>query len=376
MGRKRKIPKSYLGRPWYKGDISSDSDNNSSVHIPRQVPRMDIYPNESDPPSDPVSSQSSNESELTIRNQSTSPLSSTGTTVVEPETLHGFHDSDNAMSSGSDSDRYTDVNKSHKSSSDSDDSENNFLRDPDNLSVVDGSEQDGNVPDLPVVDDSGDVLDLPVVDDSGNDGDVHDLPVGVDSGNDDDVPDLRGGDDSENDGDVPDLPVGDNSENEGDFEGQNQNEGNTDSSMSDSIDAPIEKSYFQLLEELSKDWLMVELSHDTSKVATNLFWKVACKKMHELFEAKKRQNVLRKTPQFEQLRKKLDEKIPEIKMEMGYINNETKELTVLEDLHETPVKMFPPSQYRKAYEIATINVRISSFKIVFFFKKLSQCLHL
>ena len=55
----------------------------------------------------------------------------------------------------------------------------------------------------------------------------------------------------------------------------------------DAINVPLSKDYSTLLENLSKQWLMVEASHRVSQECTDSFWKLALKSFHELIETKK-----------------------------------------------------------------------------------------
>ena len=70
MGRKRKIPASYKLRPWYQGDVSSDSDSDEISHYMQRpkIPRVEALQLLSDPPSDPESSASSSRSSPTSSN--------------------------------------------------------------------------------------------------------------------------------------------------------------------------------------------------------------------------------------------------------------------------------------------------------------------
>lgn len=102
---------------------------------------------------------------------------------------------------------------------------------------------------------------------------------------------------------------------------------------------------------------MVEVNHHVSKTATELFWKVALKFFPKLRSAAETQ----KTYQFKTIRKKLyEEKVPNIFMEIGYKNRSTGEVEVVHDA-STPVKQFPPNQYEKLYEIATLKVSPDRF---------------
>ena len=63
MGRKRKLPLSYSVRPWYRGDISSDSDEElqippSSIQSRTEFSHVSREQIPSDVPSQPLSSES------------------------------------------------------------------------------------------------------------------------------------------------------------------------------------------------------------------------------------------------------------------------------------------------------------------------------
>lgn len=70
----------------------------------------------------------------------------------------------------------------------------------------------------------------------------------------------------------------------------------------------------------------------------------------------------RKIPQISHLRDKMYEtKVPPVKMEIGFQNKASGEVTVLEDVHSSPVSRFPPSTYKCLYEIAYVDVSNNSF---------------
>ena len=126
-------------------------------------------------------------------------------------------------------------------------------------------------------------------------------------------------------------------------------------------DEPDERSYQELFEQVSRDWMDIELDHQVSKTASNLFWKIASSKMIKMFEKKRTENIGRKTPQFQQIRRNFNKTVPTISMDIGYIDKGTGELTVEHDLQQTPVKNYPPSQYKKAFEIAKVDVSFVPF---------------
>ena len=113
--------------------------------------------------------------------------------------------------------------------------------------------------------------------------------------------------------------------------------------------------YLDILADLSEKWLMIEINHKVSKEATNLFWKLGKTMFHALHEARRN----RKIPQFPHLREKLYKtKVPPVKMEIGYQSKEDGQLTVLKDVVSVPVSQYPPSSFKRLYEIASVDVSI------------------
>ena len=118
------------------------------------------------------------------------------------------------------------------------------------------------------------------------------------------------------------------------------------------------KDYFAFLQDFSEKWLMVENNHNVSKTATDCFWRLAIDGVHSLFRLKNIQKVTRKVPQFSHLRRTLVAKsVPPIKMDFGYLNKDTGMLEEVTDVQHTPISQFPRSEYTKAYEIASIEVK-------------------
>ena len=101
---------------------------------------------------------------------------------------------------------------------------------------------------------------------------------------------------------------------------------------------------------------MIEINHKVSKEASNQFWCLANAKFHELYVAKG--NRGRKIPQFFQLRDKLNEKkVPPINMEIGFKSKEDGEITVV-NAKSSPTSLYPPSNYKRLYEIVSVDVSI------------------
>lgn len=73
-------------------------------------------------------------------------------------------------------------------------------------------------------------------------------------------------------------------------------------------------------------------------------------------EAKRLQEVKRKIPKFNQVRKTLEnKKAPKVNMELSYKNKDTDEITTVQTTF-TPKTRFPPHQFEKLYEISTVEV--------------------
>ena len=55
MGRKRKVPLSYKARPWFKGDITTDSEDGEN-YVPQPIFQwLEMIETLSDVPSEPLS---------------------------------------------------------------------------------------------------------------------------------------------------------------------------------------------------------------------------------------------------------------------------------------------------------------------------------
>lgn len=116
-------------------------------------------------------------------------------------------------------------------------------------------------------------------------------------------------------------------------------------------------SYNTILRKLANDWIVTEIQHHVSKAASDAFFELGKKWFHVLFEAKYREGVSKKTPQFVHIRRRLyDKYTPPVRMEIGYRNKESGLVEIQKDLLSTPTSKFPPSQFQKLYEIASVEV--------------------
>lgn len=114
-----------------------------------------------------------------------------------------------------------------------------------------------------------------------------------------------------------------------------------------------------MMEKFEKKWIDIENSHKVSKVATNQFWKLAISELQAIFDFKQKSKITRKIPQFVTVRRRLHNKhVPRISLQIAYKHKETGEITVVEDSTTTPSSKFPPNEYIKLYEQATVQVQI------------------
>ena len=134
---------------------------------------------------------------------------------------------------------------------------------------------------------------------------------------------------------------------------------NGDEDAFDDNDIEAGDDYFDILKFLSKEWIKVEVGHRVSKVASEAFWELGKEWFRRLFESKKRQNIRRKTPTFIHLRRQMYKNyVPPIYIELGYLNKDNGELTIIEDTTITPTKQFPSHRFKKLWEIAHVKVHI------------------
>ena len=115
--------------------------------------------------------------------------------------------------------------------------------------------------------------------------------------------------------------------------------------------------YYSILDDMSKKWMSVHLSHNVSLAATYEFWNLAVKMIPKLIAAKERQDVVKNIPQFVHLRRKLyREMCPPVQLEIQYLKKSTNE-TINVNCQTTPVKLYSSNpDYIKQCEIASIKV--------------------
>ena len=132
---------------------------------------------------------------------------------------------------------------------------------------------------------------------------------------------------------------------------------NDDASDDEDMFNGIEGGYHTILQELLEEFLLIEITHNTSKTATNAFWRASEKGFYKLQQAKNLQGITKSTPQFVHLRRKMYKDLPKVNMEIAYENKETKEITTV-NTEITPKSQFPPDQYVKLYELASVDVSL------------------
>lgn len=124
----------------------------------------------------------------------------------------------------------------------------------------------------------------------------------------------------------------------------------------DPFNVEEDDSYFTILESLYRKWMLTELEHTMSQAASNYLWSVAFHFIPKLIHAREVQNVTRKVPKFNHIRRTLYTKnTPEVNLEFGYRNKESNEVTEVHD-KVTPKSRFPPNEYEKMFEVGTVKV--------------------
>ena len=114
-----------------------------------------------------------------------------------------------------------------------------------------------------------------------------------------------------------------------------------------------------MLQNLSKKWLVTQLTHEVSAAATNSFWQLSTELFQQLFEAKARDDVSKNIPGFIHLRRKLykDSSLsPKIYMKFVFLNKTTN---AIETVHceRSPSRQYSKANYIKLYEEAHVKVR-------------------
>ena len=134
-----------------------------------------------------------------------------------------------------------------------------------------------------------------------------------------------------------------------------QEEEDEDEYLSD-IAVESEDEYWNQLNELAKQWLLLELHHKVSKTAVDAFWRLAIHLIPKLIESKKLHSITRKIPQFQQLRRKMfQHNLPKLDLELSYRNNSTGEVSNFVSPN-IPSKQFPKNEFTPLLEVITLKV--------------------
>ena len=113
-----------------------------------------------------------------------------------------------------------------------------------------------------------------------------------------------------------------------------------------------------MLRSLTEKWLVLESKHRTSKSASEDFWQLSKHFFPLLARARIDQMVYKPIPKLRSQRKKIKkENVPKITLKIGYVDKETDEIFIVKD-EKTPIKRFGPGQYKKLFEVATVQVII------------------
>ena len=115
--------------------------------------------------------------------------------------------------------------------------------------------------------------------------------------------------------------------------------------------------YFDLLENVSKQWLTVQLCHDVSQAAADDFWAIAIEWMNRLHAVKETLGVKRKIPLFPNQRKKLYAAYcPRVAMNFAFKNKQTEQIVHVRNVERAPTTYEKDPNYAKLYESAFVKV--------------------
>ena len=162
--------------------------------------------------------------------------------------------------------------------------------------------------------------------------------------------------DEESELEVPVPPLINHAENQENME-NNDLIDTTDISSDDDIDIPTYQDFSKMLKSVAKDWLLLEISHNVSKTASDAFWEVAKKLLHGLVEEQLKSKKKKKIPTFTHIRRLLVvQHCPDIKLNLGYKRKDNGEMVILDDLRKIPVTQYNRGGYEPMYEIASLQV--------------------
>ena len=115
-------------------------------------------------------------------------------------------------------------------------------------------------------------------------------------------------------------------------------------------------NYFEILESITKKWLLIQLTHNVSAAATNSFWQASFDSIPILCAVKERCNIDVNVPGFIHIRRKLYSNIcPTVHMKYVFLERSTNSIEVVHCTKD-PGKRYLKSRYTKLYEEAHIKV--------------------
>ena len=107
------------------------------------------------------------------------------------------------------------------------------------------------------------------------------------------------------------------------------------------------------LEQFAKEWMIIEMSHNVSKSASDEFWKAAHKYITANYSKTKCKNQ-----SFTHLRRNLMQKYcPEISLDLSYKHKQTGEIYIEKDVREISHEKFRKPEFEPLHEIASIKVK-------------------
>ena len=110
------------------------------------------------------------------------------------------------------------------------------------------------------------------------------------------------------------------------------------------------------MQNLSRKWLSIQMTHETSAAATDAFWTLSMEMMPKLFQLKEDQNIRTKIPAFTQQRIKMASTLcPTIYVNHVYKDTENGAIITISDSNEGNYKK--NARYEKLYEEAHVKVR-------------------
>ena len=125
-----------------------------------------------------------------------------------------------------------------------------------------------------------------------------------------------------------------------------------DSEDQEEEDLQIQQPIDEPLEELAKQWLLIEMSHSVSKTASDEFWKAAQTFITKIYSKKKCKNQ-----SFTHLRRQLMRRYcPDVCIDLAYKNTKTGEISIERDVRKISHAKFRKPDFEPLHEIASIKV--------------------